>query len=63
VVALALEARAKKLFLFHHDPDHSDATITKMVEHARSLVRSGTQALEIDAAREGMILEVGKREG
>ena len=35
VVALALQAEVKTLFLFHHDPDHDDAKISQMLAHAR----------------------------
>jgi phosphoribosyl 1,2-cyclic phosphodiesterase/ActR/RegA family two-component response regulator len=53
VVALAVEARARKLFLFHHDPDHDDQKIDAMTAHARQLAAAQGSALEIEAAREG----------
>lgn len=53
VVSLALEARAKKLFLFHHDPSHDDAKIDEMLERARFLVVESGRKLEVEAAREG----------
>jgi phosphoribosyl 1,2-cyclic phosphodiesterase/CheY-like chemotaxis protein len=53
VVSLALEARAKKLFLFHHDPAHDDQKIEEMVERARFLVAESGRKLEVEAAREG----------
>jgi phosphoribosyl 1,2-cyclic phosphodiesterase/CheY-like chemotaxis protein len=53
VVSLALEARAKKLFLFHHDPSHDDRQIDEMLERARLLVIESGQTLEVEAAREG----------
>jgi phosphoribosyl 1,2-cyclic phosphodiesterase/CheY-like chemotaxis protein len=53
VVSLALEARAKKLFLFHHDPSHDDHKIDEMLERARFLVGESGQKLEVEAAREG----------
>ena len=53
VVSLALEARAKKLFLFHHDPSHDDHQIDEMLERARLLVLESGRTLEVDAAREG----------
>jgi phosphoribosyl 1,2-cyclic phosphodiesterase/CheY-like chemotaxis protein len=53
VVSLALEARAKKLFLFHHDPAHDDHKIEEMVERARFLVVESGRQLEVEAAREG----------
>jgi phosphoribosyl 1,2-cyclic phosphodiesterase len=58
VVSLALAADVKQLFLFHHDPDHDDATVTKMTEHARQLVASRNGSLKVDAAREGLVVEV-----
>jgi phosphoribosyl 1,2-cyclic phosphodiesterase/CheY-like chemotaxis protein len=53
VVSLALEARAKKLFLFHHDPAHDDDKIDEMLERARFLVAESGRRLEVEAAREG----------
>ena len=53
VVSLALEARAKKLFLFHHDPSHDDQQIDEMLERARLLVVESGRKLEVEAAREG----------
>ncbi len=53
VVSLALEARAKKLFLFHHDPSHDDQQIDEMLERARLLVVESGRTLEVEAAREG----------
>jgi phosphoribosyl 1,2-cyclic phosphodiesterase/ActR/RegA family two-component response regulator len=53
VVSLALEARAKKLFLFHHDPSHDDRQIDEMIERARLLVLESGRTMEVDAAREG----------
>jgi phosphoribosyl 1,2-cyclic phosphodiesterase/ActR/RegA family two-component response regulator len=54
VVALALFARVKQLFLFHHDPDHDDAQISKMLDWARQLVAMQNETLAVDAAREGL---------
>jgi phosphoribosyl 1,2-cyclic phosphodiesterase len=54
VVALALMARARRLFLFHHDPDHDDAQILKMLSWARDLVSSQNEDLVVDAACEGL---------
>ena len=58
VVALALKAEVKKLFLFHHDPDHDDAKIAEMAEEARKLVKAQNGRLQVDAAREGLVLEL-----
>ena len=53
VVSLALDANVGKLVLFHHDPNHDDQMIDKMVEHARAFVAKSGKSLEVDAAREG----------
>ncbi len=55
-VTLALEARAKQLFLFHHDPDHDDARIAAMVRRARKQVVAQKGRLRVDAAREGLVV-------
>jgi len=38
MLLLARRAGAKRLCLFHHDPDHNDEKVTAMVEHAQGLV-------------------------
>ncbi|MBI5800369.1 MAG: response regulator [Verrucomicrobia bacterium] len=53
-VALSVIAKVKKLFLFHHDPDHDDAKIDSMQEWARELAAIHGSNLEVDAAREGV---------
>jgi len=53
VVSLALDANVGKLLLFHHDPNHDDQMIDKMVEHAHVLVAESGKPLEVEAAREG----------
>jgi len=58
VVALAVEARVRRLYLFHHDPDHDDGKITEMVAHARKLAAAQSNTLQVDAAREGLTLEL-----
>lgn len=54
VVTLALIAGVKQLFLFHHDPNHSDEQITHMVNWARDLVTMHGDSLPIEGAREGV---------
>jgi phosphoribosyl 1,2-cyclic phosphodiesterase len=53
VVELALKADVKRLFMFHHDPDHDDAKISRMLEHARKIVTERKGTLQVDAACEG----------
>jgi len=55
-VALARDAHVRKLMLFHHDPNHDDAKIDKMLEEARELARKIAPELEVDAAREELEL-------
>lgn len=58
-VSFALEAKVKRLFLFHHDPEHNDEKISRLVAHAREIVAQKKGDLIVEAAREGleMILE------
>ena len=58
VVALALKAEVKKLFLFHHDPDHDDAKIAEMADYARKLVKAQNGKMLVEAAREGLVVEL-----
>jgi phosphoribosyl 1,2-cyclic phosphodiesterase/CheY-like chemotaxis protein len=61
VVSLALEANARKLVLFHHDPNHDDAMVDQILQHARELVTKSGQTLEVEAAREGAELVLGPK--
>jgi phosphoribosyl 1,2-cyclic phosphodiesterase len=61
VVSLALDADVGKLLLFHHDPNHDDQMIDKMVELARSLVKESGKTLEVEGAREGAEILLGAR--
>lgn len=53
VVSIAVEAKVKRLILFHHDPNHDDGKIDDMLEAARMLVIDSGQPIEVEAAREG----------
>ena len=53
VVRLAISCEVKRLFLFHHDPQHDDAKIDSMLAHARSIAREQGSPIAIEAAREG----------
>ncbi len=59
VVALAIQAEVKQLFLFHHDPDHDDETITRLLAHARKLAAHAGSPMHIEAAREGAVVKLG----
>lgn len=57
-VELALKANVKRLFLFHHDPQHSDEQISRMVARAREIVAKNGGKLMVEAAREGFEVEL-----
>lgn len=50
---LALEARVKRLVLFHHDPGRRDPEVISVMAHCVDLARDSNAYMEIDAAREG----------
>ena len=56
VVALAMKAQVKRLFLFHHDPEHEDDKIAEMEANARKLVASQHSTMQVEAAREGAVV-------
>jgi phosphoribosyl 1,2-cyclic phosphodiesterase len=57
-VAVALQAGAKQLFLFHHDPDHDDEKLDRLVARAREIVAAEKGSLHVDVAREGAVVEL-----
>ena len=57
-VELAQKAEVKTLFLFHHDPEHDDAKVESMLAHARRLVAMSKSSLQVEAAREGTVVEL-----
>jgi len=58
-VALALKAGVKKLVLFHHDSAHDDKKIDSFLKHAHRLVTKQKGKLKVEAAREGMTIQLG----
>ena len=54
-VNVAMQSGAKELILFHHDPDHDDACIDKVVREARNYYP------RVRAAAEGMQIELPAR--
>ena len=57
-VALALKAGVRHLCLFHHDPSHDDKKIDSFVKHARRIVAKAKSKMKVDAAKEGMTIEL-----
>jgi phosphoribosyl 1,2-cyclic phosphodiesterase len=58
VTDFARESGARRLILFHHDPDRTDEDLDRQVECCRERIRQAGAALECAAAAEGMVFEV-----
>lgn len=58
-VAVAAQARVRRLVLFHHDPAHGDRAVERLLEMARAM--QPVCSMEITAAREGATIDVGRR--
>jgi phosphoribosyl 1,2-cyclic phosphodiesterase len=54
-----MKAGVKQLFLFHHDPDHSDEDIAQMLAGARRQIAAAGSAMRVEAAREGLEIVLG----
>ena len=55
-VNVVMESGAQELILYHHDPEHTDAIVDKVVENARHYypkVRAAAEGLEIQLGAEG----------
>jgi phosphoribosyl 1,2-cyclic phosphodiesterase len=55
-VGLARDAGCRRLVLFHHEPEHDDATIDALLSGARRSADVQAPELAVDAAMEGMAL-------
>src|SRR2546422_8815550 len=53
-VTLAQDAGAKKLVLFHHEPEHGDENMDGLLAAARKFAKARGASLEVIAAQEGM---------
>ena len=53
-VTFAIQAGVRRLFLFHHDPEHTDEQISRMVACARAMACRSQSPLLVEAAREGV---------
>ena len=56
-VAFGLLAKVQRLFLFHHDPLHTDAQLEAMLVRARELWGDGDENVAL--AHEGMEIHIG----
>jgi ribonuclease BN (tRNA processing enzyme) len=57
-VELAHQAGAKRLALFHHEPEHSDDAMDVIVSRARETAAKKGGRLEVCAAAEGMTISL-----
>jgi phosphoribosyl 1,2-cyclic phosphodiesterase len=57
-IELAVEAGAERLFLYHHAPTRTDAQLDAIVDRYRAQIAAAGRTLELDAAREGLEVEV-----
>jgi diguanylate cyclase (GGDEF)-like protein len=55
-VDVAMEAGARRVALFHHDPTHDDATMARLEAAAQERAREAGSSIEVFAASEGMEL-------
>jgi len=53
VTDVAVEAGARRVALFHHEPTHADEDIDRMVEYSRNRAREVGSQVELFAAAEG----------
>lgn len=53
-VDLAREGRCRRLILFHHEPEHDDAALDRLVRDAKQYAARVAPGLEVEAAIEGM---------
>ena len=53
-MTLAQDTGAKRLVLFHHEPEHSDEMMDGLVQSARAFAKKDGRPLEVLAALEGM---------
>jgi ribonuclease BN (tRNA processing enzyme) len=52
-VRLAADAECARLILFHHEPEHDDATIDRLLADAKAYARELSPRLVVEAAAEG----------
>lgn len=58
-VRVSRESGAKRLLLYHHDPDRTDPAMDALLER----VRRSAPGMDIDGAREGIVIDLGTTAG
>ena len=57
-VALAAEAGCRRLILFHHEPEHDDDAVDRLLADTRAYAAREAPGLQVDAAAEGAELSL-----
>jgi ribonuclease BN (tRNA processing enzyme) len=57
-VELAAEAGCRRLVIFHHEPEHDDTALDRLMDDTRTLARTKAPGLALEAAREGLTLNL-----
>jgi phosphoribosyl 1,2-cyclic phosphodiesterase len=52
-VDLAVEAGCRRLILFHHEPEHDDDALDRLLAHTQGYADARGAGLAVDAAAEG----------
>jgi ribonuclease BN (tRNA processing enzyme) len=60
---LAIRTEVPQLVLFHHAPERSDDSLSRLVEDTRQRVEGLGHGLRLGAAREGVDISIGSAEG
>lgn len=58
VCSMAAQARVRRLAIFHHEPNHSDADLEQMAETAKTRLAALDGSIEVILAREGLQVEL-----
>jgi ribonuclease BN (tRNA processing enzyme) len=53
-VDLAADAGCRQLLLFHHEPEHDDAALDRLLRETRAYALTRGDGLVVEAAAEGM---------
>jgi phosphoribosyl 1,2-cyclic phosphodiesterase len=57
-VNAAIDAKVKKLYLYHHDPNYNDEKVFSIFEHAKEIIRERGSDLQCEIASEGLVVDL-----
>ncbi|MBI3550672.1 MAG: MBL fold metallo-hydrolase [Elusimicrobia bacterium] len=57
-IRLGIDAEAKHVVLYHHDPSHSDEQMDVIAKDAREIIKASGKAMRVSVAQEGFQIEV-----